>query len=53
MDLNDKSIKVPGQYEITGTNTLSVKVDVEGKEEKCSITTPASSDTSKKQETSE
>lgn len=53
MDLNDKSIKVPGQYEITGTDTLSVKVDVDGKEEKGSITTPASSDTSKKQETSE
>lgn len=52
MDLNDKSIKVPGQYEITGTNTLSVRVDVDEKEEKCSITTTASSDTSKKQETS-
>ena len=36
MDLNDKSIKVPGQYEITGTDTLSVRVDVDGKEEKCS-----------------
>ena len=39
MDLKDKSIKVPGQYEVTGTDTLSVKVNVDGKEEKCKIST--------------
>ena len=49
MDLN--KVTVPSKYTVTGTDTLSVKVDVDGTEEKCSITTPASSDTSKKQET--
>ena len=43
MNLKDNSIKVPGQYEITGTDTLSVKVDVDGKEEKCKISTGTSS----------
>ena len=51
-NMNLKDVTVPSKYTVTGTDTLSVKVDVDGKEEKCSITTPASSDTSKKQETS-
>ena len=39
MDLTDTSIKVPSQYSKVGKDTLSVKVDVEGKETQCKIST--------------
>ncbi len=48
MDLNDSSIKVPSQYTVINKDTLSVKVNVDGTEEKCPITTTTSSNTSKK-----
>ena len=59
--MNLRKVVVSKQYNVTRSSgndldpadTLSVRVDVDGKEEKCSITTTASSDTSKKQETSE
>lgn len=47
-NMNLKDVTVPSKYTVTGTDTLSVKVNVDGTEETCSITTPASSDTSKK-----
>ncbi|MFR5756677.1 MAG: Tfp pilus assembly protein FimT/FimU [Lachnospiraceae bacterium] len=39
MDLTDTSIKVPSQYKKVGKDTLSVKVDVEGNETQCDIST--------------
>ena len=39
MDLTDTSIKVPSQYKKVGKDTLSVKVDVEGNETQCEIST--------------
>ena len=42
MDLGDSSINKPSTYEVTGKDTLSVKVDIDGKEEKCSISTTTS-----------
>ena len=46
MDLS--KVTVPSKYTVTGTDTLSVSVGVDGTEGTCSITTTTSSNTSKK-----
>ena len=39
MDLSDNSINKPSTYTVTGKDTLSVSVDVDGTEKSCTITT--------------
>ena len=43
MDLTDTSIKVPSQYKKVSKDTLSVKVDVEGNETACDISSGSGS----------